>query len=108
VRFNLNDRQATYEFKKIRHSLDLISARLDYKALLKYRNVRQDVGAGYLKEERKRKDSRRIFVINLQRVKESLRVLEEFLKLVDEKLARRAKNARYRTYSLEKILFEQL
>lgn len=105
TRFIFDDKRATREFKKIRHSIDLISGALDYKILLKYRNVDEDVGIRHIKAELKRADQNRILLANIQRVKESLRVIEEFLKLVDERLAGRAKYARYRTYSLEKILF---
>ena len=43
-----------------------------------------------------------IFYANVQRVKESLRVLEEFAKLFDLQAAERLKRLRYNVYDLEK------
>ena len=43
-----------------------------------------------------------ILFANLQRIKESVRVLEEFSKLVDVKAAEDFKKLRYKFYALEK------
>ncbi len=43
-----------------------------------------------------------IFMSNVERVKESLRVLEECFKLIDEKISRGYRKLRFDTYAVEK------
>ena len=107
-RFIVSDRARTAEFKKIRHSIDSIFKSVDYRTVLRHRDIEGDVGRGYLKTELRRLGPDNILRINMQRVKESLRVLEEFLKLIDKKAALGAKDARYRVYRLEKKISERL
>jgi hypothetical protein len=48
-----------------------------------------------------------VFYANSQRAKESLRVLEEFAKLRDRRLAEDLKKLRYQVYALEKNVIER-
>jgi thiamine-phosphate pyrophosphorylase len=55
-----------------------------------------------------RNDPRDIFFANIQRVKESIRVLEEFSKLVSVKSALDLKKIRYDIYGIEKSIAEKM
>lgn len=103
ARFVLDSRSLTSEFKRIRHRIDGILKYLpkDLK-LLKERASLKDVGRKIHIHELKRNDYRDIFFANIQRVKESLRVLEEFTKLINRNIAVKFKILRYDIYELEK------
>ena len=103
TRFILNNRAFTAELKKIRHDLDHLAGDFPepLKDLLKQRNSREDVGRDISEGELKRRNLQDIFFANMQRVKESVRVLEEFSKLKDAALAIKFKKIRYRVYVLE-------
>ncbi len=76
---------------------------------VEYRNVKKDVGrAVRLQAEMKRCDWRDIFTANIERVKESLRVLEEFFKLVDRKASDRFTILRFKVYDIEKKAIERI
>lgn len=108
ARFILNSRRLTTEFKSIRHSLDSISDTLGYAALINNRDIKADVGKKDFSLELKRANPAIILIANFQRSKESLRVLEEFLKLISAKLSSQAKKSRYAIYSLEKNIWSRL
>ena len=101
-RFIHDNVAATSEYKKLRHELNQIVISLKIEDLLASRNVENDVGRRSIPSERLRKDTGDIFYANSQRVKESIRVLEEFSKMFDAPLAEKIKKMRYRIYALEK------
>jgi hypothetical protein len=76
--------------------------------LLKERDSDADVGRLNSRGELKRSNFKDIFRANIQRVKESLRVLEEFGKLVEEDSALSFKRIRYKVYEIEKDSFKKL
>jgi len=102
TRFILNDRQLTTLFKNIRHQIFKISGVLMREKLIKRRESQQDVGRSLFYGELKRSSYQDIFFANMQRVKESIRVLEEFYKLVDKNTAIKLKKIRYHAYEVEK------
>jgi len=103
ARFILNSRTLTSEFKKARHKIDGIIRRLPAAGdLLEARKSLADVGRDIYINELKRRDLRDIFFANIQRVKESVRVLEEFSKLINKNLAVEFKKTRYAIYEVEK------
>jgi thiamine-phosphate pyrophosphorylase len=109
TRFILDSRNLTSELKKFRHRLDSIIKILPPKAvLLKGRDSLKDIGKTLYGKELKRNDCRDILFANIQRVKESLRVLEEFSKLNNVRAAIRFKEARYHIYELEKKIDQRL
>lgn len=102
-RFILNSRSLTFEFKKIRHKLDAIfRCLLKNTSLLKERNSLTDVGKDIYINELKRRNYQDIFFANISRLKESIRVLEEFSKLKNVNLAIEFKKIRYGLYEIEK------
>ena len=110
TRFILNNRVFTKELKKIRHDLDTLAADFggSLKELLKQRDSREDVGKDIYEGEFKRRNLRDIFFANMQRVKESIRVLEEFSKLKDTTLAVKFKKIRYHIYVIESTIGKRL
>jgi len=103
TRFILDNRNLTAEFKKIRHRTDAILKYLPSNTeLIKKRQSLTDVGRKIYVNELKRKNYRDIFFANIQRVKESTRVLEEFTKLINKNIAVRFKGLRYDIYEVER------
>ncbi len=101
-RFWLNEKVLTRKFKEIRHQLTGHIKTFGLKDLIKGRDVQGDHGRATTPSEAKRKNAADIFYANCQRVKESLRVLEEFAKLKDSSVAAKIKNLRYQVYMIEK------
>lgn len=108
TRFALNNRNLTQNLKKIRHELDSIVKIFASFDLLKVRSSLKDVGRTIHAGELKRKNLQDIFFANMQRAKESIRVLEEFSKLENSSLALKFKRIRYGIYDLEKKVVEKI
>lgn len=110
TRFVLDSRSLTREIKGIRHAvtktIETIPQRKD--KFLQARSVADDVGRPTHKMEFRRRDYSDLLYANLERAKESLRVLEEFLKLIDRRKSERFKSLRYRLYDVEKKAAERL
>lgn len=103
TRFILNNRALTLELKKIRHAIDSVTGNLVPKPLLlKERLAGEDIGRLLRGNELKRDNLKDVFFANIQRVKESTRVLEEFSKLINVSSALKFKRIRYRIYEIEK------
>jgi len=103
TRFILNNRSLTLELKQIRHEIDALVDGLCLRpALLKERLSEKDVGRELQGNELKRANFMDIFFANIQRVKESIRVLEEFSKLINTNSSLKFKSIRYKIYALEK------
>ena len=105
TRFILNSKSLTDELKTVRHKVTIagkeISANKDY--VIDSRDSLSDVGRK-IKDNRltRRADCADVFAANIQRVKESLRVLEEFSKLLNKKTPARFSALRFRVYDIEK------
>ena len=106
-RFILDDRAKTRQFKTLRHHLSAKISVLPFGKLIDCRNINGDVGKSSTPVELKRKNVSDIFYANAQRSKESLRVLEEFAKLLNRPLAEDLKKIRYQIYALEKKVVAQ-
>ncbi len=105
TRFVWNSPMLTRELKSVRHSITgiLKSERAAFKILFKTRDARSDVG----RKERQKSEMRRldysdIFSANIERAKESLRVLEEFFKLIDKNDSAKFTKLRFKVYEIEK------
>ena len=106
-RFVLDAKNPTRGYKSVRHQLTEIIESLKILEVIRSRNIGGDVGRGSTRVEFKRKSAMDIFYANSQRVKESMRVLEEFSKLRSKKLAENLKKLRYEVYALEKNVIER-
>ena len=103
TRFILNDSKLTSQFKNYRHCLSQLSQNLPLTAgqLLKSRDSQRDVGRYLPSHKRKKKEVREIFVADIRRSEESLRVLEEFSKIMTKKTAVDFQQLRFKLYTLE-------
>lgn len=103
-RFILNDKGLTFGLKTARHRISSLIKKMPrgMNGLLKERESGKDIGKNIYADELKRKGIKDLFFANIQRVKESLRVLEEFLKLHNTDLSLNFKKIRYGVYDIEK------
>ena len=110
TRFILANKNLTLAFKNLRHRI--VSTARDWNianlSLLNSRNSAKDAGRASIESELKRINYKDIFFANIQRTKESIRVLEEFSKLKSSKASQGFKNIRYRLYQLEKKTYSKL
>jgi thiamine-phosphate pyrophosphorylase len=105
VRFALDDRHLTEQFKQIRHDLAEAGAALPWSDRHAARDTRQDVGTTInTTSEAQREDAADVCQASLERVKQSLRSLEEFGKLVTAQMGAGFESLRYRLYTLEAAL----
>lgn len=104
-RFVLNDRILTEEVKGLRHSLAEVSAQLPPHLLLAARDTLGDVGTTVSAGgEYDRGSVAQVALVNLKRLQEALRSLEEFGKLFGTGFARHVEVLRYRSYTLERAV----
>jgi len=111
ARFMLNSPTLTKELKDVRHGIAAIvkgMGPLRAKAL-RARDSKRDVGrSDVVLGEMPRSDARDVFLANIQRVKESMRALEEFFKLTDKKSSTRVCALRFKVYDIEKKAFKKI
>ncbi len=104
TRYILDSAALVRSLKSARHAVSkLIESRPAIaKRLHPARSISTDVGRPTRKFEIKRRDYSDLLYANLERAKESLRVLEEFSKLIDKDLSEVFKSLRYKLYEIEK------
>ena len=103
ARFVLEDTRLTAEFRRLRQSISRLIKKFPGASvtLLECRDSHADVGR-YILNKTLRKNYKDVFLANIQRVKESLRVLEEFSKIFNQSLSNSFARLRFRVYELEK------
>ena len=106
-RFILKQDSLRKILRRLRHSLDKVAQEEILKKAILSRNSKKDPGKECDSLEIKRKDVNSLLYINLQRVKESLRVLEEFFKLIIPRRVPKIKKIRYEIYELEKKILKR-
>ncbi|MFH0703128.1 MAG: thiamine phosphate synthase [bacterium] len=104
-RFYLNNEDLTQKTKFIRHELAQI-ININYKILLKSRNTLDDIGINIINPTSKN-NILDIFKANFKRLQQALRVLAEYGNINGLNIEFFEK-ARYDSYTLEKIMFENL
>ena len=107
-RFVHNDQKITGRLKKIRHDLTAAVTLFGLKDIVAARDIIKDIGRMTIPAEARRGSLSDVFYANFQRVKESLRVLEEFAKLKDARAAARFKKLGYTVYDIEKNALERM
>ena len=100
-RFVLNDEVFYKKLRKVRH-LSSKYLVLMYEEMLFARDSIKDSGRKV--KEQKRANLKNIVVANFKRAEESLRVLEEYSKIIDFNIALKYKKLRYEVYNIEKKL----
>ena len=104
-RFVLDDAFLSRELKGLRHDLAAVLAGLPSGRLLLARDTEGDVGTGLsTAAEEERGSAAAVAQVNLKRLQEALRTLEEFGKVYSPELGRAVERLRYRSYTLEKAL----
>lgn len=104
ARFVMNSGALTKELKSARHKISNIRKSMGHKAgrLMVSRDVDGDVTKHSLIRARTRRTTLPdIYQANMQRVKESIRVLEEFFKIIDENTSRKFQSLRFDIYEIE-------
>lgn len=105
ARFALNDRHLTDRFKAIRHQLCDTMAIIPSDHRIRARDTGSDVGTALsTPSEFSRRKVEDIVAANASRAEESLRSLEEWLKLVSGDGAEKVKQLRYLAYTLSRSL----
>jgi thiamine-phosphate pyrophosphorylase len=100
-RFTFDDDILRRKIRKVRHALDALTKGKAIKEAILSRDSINDLGKHIDSLEIKRTSVLNTLYINFQRVKESLRVLEEFFKLIIPKKVAIIKKQRYIIYVLE-------
>lgn len=109
-RFAIGNKNATESLKRIRHgatNLILESKNISMEKLLSGRDTDSDKTKFIDFKTKRSCGISDIFMSNIERVKESLRVLEECFKLIDEKVSRGYRKLRFDTYNVEKRLVKK-
>jgi len=105
VRFALHGKDHATTIKTIRHratNLVLRSKKISLPALLSERDIAGDKAKFIDSMPKSAVDISDIFMSNIERVKESLRVLEECFKIVDIKISQDYRKLRFDVYGIEK------
>jgi hypothetical protein len=101
-RFVLSKGEPARQLKTLRHQISAVYKSLDTARLIKSRDVSHDNGKAFDVLEKSRKNWPDIYLANMQRCKESVRVLEEVSKLTYPKKTANIKKIRFKLYELEK------
>ncbi|MDP2911961.1 MAG: thiamine-phosphate pyrophosphorylase [Candidatus Omnitrophota bacterium] len=110
TRFAICDKQSTKSLKIIRHaatSLIINSDKVSLKKLLLNRDTESDKTKFLDFKTKPSIDISDVFMSNIERVKESLRVLEECFKIIDEKVSRGYRKLRFGAYDVEKRIVKK-
>lgn len=102
LRFVLNDDALYKKIRKVRHDTDKV-LRDSYRDLIAERDTFTD--SGRKMPEKAKKELAGIIVANFKRAQESLRVLEEYSKMVFPASSAGFKKQRYAVYNIEKSVF---
>jgi len=107
ARFVLDNKQLTDFAKNMRSEISILQKK--HKDFLSFRETESDVGVKSESANEKKRDSiEDIVLANIKRAEESLRVLEEIFKLIDEESSLKFKALRYNSYILEKNTIESI
>jgi len=109
ARFLLEHRQLTRRLRAIRHELAMgIHRASGSKPLMRHRDVPHDVGRLFGSRRYAPGRWQELFLANSSRVKEALRVLEEFSRLLDGVSSDRFQRIRFRFYAWEQAALAAL
>jgi thiamine-phosphate pyrophosphorylase len=104
-RFVLDDRTLSEQVKSLRHDVAEATKKLPPGLLIASRDTTNDVGTEIRTgAEYRRTSSAHVAEVNLKRVQESLRSLEEFGKVLESSFAKQIEQTRYAVYTLEAAL----
>jgi len=105
ARFVLDDACLTREIKQLRHDLVALLETLPEHVYLDLRETANDVGTNVsVPGEMERSSPRDVARVNVKRLQEALRSLEEYSKTFNPILAEGLESLRYRAYTLERAI----
>ena len=108
TRFILNDRLLTESVKQMRHDLQTLTEQFPWVERVLARDSVRDVGRSVaIDSEYERHDISHVVAAALGRLKQSLRVLEEYSKVLAAEFGEAFERLRYQTYDLEKVIVGQ-
>ena len=108
TRFILNDQLLTETVKQMRHDLQALTEQLPWVERVLARDSVRDVGRSVaIDSEYERHDVSHVVAASLGRLKQSLRSLEEYSKVLAAEFGEGFERLRYQTYDLEKVLVSQ-
>lgn len=106
VRFEYDNTDLATSLKSLR--LEVGNIGKTYYDTIAFRDTQNDCLTNVtLEKEKKRTSLFEILIINFKRAQESLRVLEEVFKLLDTESSALCKQIRYKTYILEKEIYDK-
>ena len=103
LRFLYDDRMLTARLKKLRHQLTnrILEFPKPYRALVAARDVACDVGKKSAVSVKRKPEWKDIFLANMKRSEEGLRVFEEVSKKLAPRQSRHFQSLRFELYDLE-------
>ena len=111
ARFAINGEGIAKSLKFMRHAATdalIDSKNMSLRKLLGERDTANDGLKFFDVEKQGKADIKDIFMSNIERVKESLRVLEECCKIADKDTSRRYRKLRFDAYGIEKTAVEEI
>ena len=109
ARFILEDKTLSAEYKQLRHRISRLIKKFPgaHRGLAQARESQEDVGRN-IPDASRRKNYHEVLLANMQRTKESLRVLEEFSAIFNRSLRTSFARVRFAVYRLEKKTIARL
>ena len=109
-RFVLDDTKLASSFKRLRHSVTkhVLSLPASYSTIVASRDSENDCGRRSFVAGKKKSSVKEVFIRNIKRAEEATRVIEEFSKLIDQKVAAQFQKIRFTIYDLEKKTIAKL
>lgn len=106
IRFEYDDVDLATSLKSLRLEVGAIAK--TYYDTIAFRDTQNDcLTKVTLEKEKERTSLFEILIINFKRAQESMRVLEEVFKLLDTESSALCKQIRYKTYILEKEIYDR-
>ncbi len=106
VRFSLENSRLLTSIRKVRSEFLKVKREIPLRDLILYRKSEEDLGRRSGFDKKSRFEEREPVIANLNRLKESIRTMEEILRLKNPYLSDRLKEMRFQIYDLEKAIFQ--
>ncbi|MBU4342736.1 MAG: thiamine-phosphate pyrophosphorylase [Candidatus Omnitrophica bacterium] len=111
LRFVIVDKKLANSTKLIRHAATralLSSKKISLRCIIKERDTKKDIMKFSDLKKGKGAEFSDLLLSNIERSKESLRVLEECCKVFDEETSKKYRSLRFRVYDIEKSIVVKL
>lgn len=102
IRFRGKRPSLTRKLRAVRHGLGEVLKSLPQREIVLARDSRKDIGRTFKTGLNRRRGLDEVFTANIRRACESLRVLEEVLKIGYAPLSEKVMDLRYAVYSIER------